>query len=136
MTGTAIGPVQVIDTETVHQAAGVRGCAQIQHLGHGERLRFVHWGETGGRTVTTATATVGARKLAGADLAGDVPVGLTFEYDLFPGRTTEDLLVFEAFDPGETVLLELPAEAWGGRGVLRFRIPGSMIATPPGKKPR
>jgi hypothetical protein len=34
------------------------------------------------------------------------------------------------------VRLELPAEAWGGHGVLRFQIPSSMLVARPGIKPR
>lgn len=137
VTGASVGPVPVVaiksrSTKEPYLAVAVR----VQHLGHGEPFRFFRWGTTGDRTVPPAVATVGGRKLAVANLGRDVPVGSTFEQDVFPGRDVADVQVFEAPDPVGPIQLELPAEAWGGRGSFRFQIPGPMIVTQPsGKKP-
>ena len=43
---------------------------------------------------------------------------------LYPGKSVSDLLVFEApIEKAEYLLLELPANKFGGEGMLRFRIP-------------
>ena len=47
----------------------------------------------------------------------------------------DDVLVFEPTGSGP-VLLELPAEAWGGSGIFRFQLPDSMITIQKGSKPR
>jgi hypothetical protein len=48
--------------------------------------------------------------------------------DLPPFKDTDDVLEFEVPRPGaESLRLELPAGAFGGNGLLRFRIPGQMI---------
>ncbi|MBP3960417.1 hypothetical protein J8F10_34760 [Gemmata sp. G18] len=137
ITGAAVAPVQVVDskkrfTKQSFLAINVR----IQHLGHGERFRFVHWDTTGARPVPAASATTDGRKLSAANMGPDVPVGVTFGYDVFPGKAVDDQLLFEAPDAVGPVRVELPAEAWGGRGALRFQIPSSMIVVQPGKKPR
>jgi hypothetical protein len=47
---------------------------------------------------------------------------------VFPVVLVDQVLVFEAPPPQTAFLhLEVPAAAWGGTGVFRFKIPGSMI---------
>ena len=47
---------------------------------------------------------------------------------VFPAGFQDQLLVFEASATRpENLRLEVPAEAWGGKGALRFSIPASMI---------
>jgi hypothetical protein len=47
---------------------------------------------------------------------------------LFPVSFLDEVLVFEApFNDVDYLRLEVPAEAWGGKGAFRFTIPGSMI---------
>jgi hypothetical protein len=131
VTAASVGPVQVVDskkrfTEQPYLAVVVR----VQHLGHGEDLRFTHWGATGERTVPPAVARSGGNTLAVANLGRDVPVGVTFGHDLFRGTAVDDVLLFEPPPGGLPVLLDLPWEAWGReRVVFKFQIPGSMIAT-------
>jgi hypothetical protein len=137
ITGAGVGPVQVVDSKkryTKHPllAVGVR----VQHLGHGQPFRFVHWGTTGERAVPQVVATRDGTRLTPAHLGTDVPAGVTYGYDLHPGKGVDDLLVFEAPAGHGPVRLELPAEAWGGRGAFRFQIPASMIVTHRGPKPR
>jgi hypothetical protein len=134
----SVGPVQVVDSKkryTKQQFLAVT--VQIQHLEPGDRARFVHWGTTGERAVPDAVATANGQKLSLANLERDVPVGVSYGQDIFPGRSVSDLLLFEPPAPGSSVRLDLPAEAWGGQGVFRFQIPSSMMmAQPPGKFPR
>jgi hypothetical protein len=53
---------------------------------------------------------------------------------LEPAREVHDLLVFEP-PPAEAgaLKLELPASAWGGAGMCRFRIPRNMIIPAPAR---
>ncbi|MFH0772616.1 MAG: hypothetical protein V1933_08365 [Candidatus Omnitrophota bacterium] len=56
------------------------------------------------------------------------PVGGVDKESIYPGKVVTDLLVFEK--PVDTVKwlhLELPAENFGGDGMIRFEIPASMI---------
>jgi hypothetical protein len=134
--GATVAPVQVVDsvkryTKRPYLAVTV----QVQHLGTGSPVRLVHWGTTGERTVPDAAATSNGKKLAPADLDGEVPFGVSYGQDLFPGRSASDLLLFAAPGPGASVRLELPAEMWGGRGAFRFQLPDSMISQP-GSSPR
>jgi hypothetical protein len=46
---------------------------------------------------------------------------------LFPVDFQDQVLVFEAPARPADLRLELPAEAWGGKGTFRFTIPGAMI---------
>jgi hypothetical protein len=46
---------------------------------------------------------------------------------LFPGRAIADVILFEAPQGAGPVRVELPAEAWQGKGVFRFEIPRAMI---------
>jgi len=127
ITGATLGPVQVVDskkryTRKQYLSVGVL----LQHLGHGPPVRFVHWGTTGERTVASAIATRDERPLTPAQLHPDVAVGLTNAHELFPGKLIDDVLVFEPAGSGP-VLVELPADAWGGTGLFRFKIPAAMI---------
>lgn len=137
VTGAVVGPVQVVDSKKRYTkfpllAVGVR----VQHLGHGPLFRFVHWGTTGERTVPQVVATRDGTRLTPAHLGADVPAGVTYGHDVYETRALDDLLVFEAPAGHGPVRLELPAEAWGGRGSFRFQIPASMIVTQRGPKPR
>jgi hypothetical protein len=46
---------------------------------------------------------------------------------VFPVELQDQVLVFEAPARPEDLRLELPAEAWGGKGAFRFSIPVSMV---------
>ncbi|HSQ58722.1 MAG TPA: hypothetical protein VLM40_23575 [Gemmata sp.] len=137
VTSASVGPVRVVDsrrrlTKQPFLAIGLR----IQHLGHAPSGRLIHWDTIGERSVRPATASMDGRNLSLANTGADVPVGVVYGQDLFPGRVVEDLLLFEAPPAHGDVRLELPAEAWGGQGAFRFQIPSSMILSQPAKKPR
>jgi len=59
----------------------------------------------------------------------DHPVGINEDQEsLYPGKSTQDVLIFEV--PVSNIRwlhLELPASNFGGTGKLRFEIPASMI---------
>lgn len=56
------------------------------------------------------------------------PKGQVESESVYPGKTITDLLVFEQpIDKADCVKLELPAENFGGTGMLRIRIPISMV---------
>jgi hypothetical protein len=136
VTAAVVGPVQVVDskkrfTKQPYLAIGVR----VQHLGNGPQVRFIHWDTNGERNVPAATASVEGRPLSLANTGSDVPVGVAFGVDLFPSKSVNDLLVFEAPTTAGPVRLELPAEAWGGKGTFKFQIPTSMIVTQTARKP-
>jgi hypothetical protein len=137
VTGASVGPIQVVDskrrfTNTPYLAITVR----VQHLGHGGTFRFIHWGEKAERTVAAAIATCNGIRLSSADLAADVPVGVKYGYELFPGKAVDDLLIFDVPAGSAPIKLELPGEAWNGHTPFRFLIPPSMFATQQNQKNR
>lgn len=55
-------------------------------------------------------------------------VGQASRDSIYPGKSTSDMVVFEPpVDKAAYVHLELPAENFGGRGMIRFEIPTSEI---------
>lgn len=55
-------------------------------------------------------------------------VGHTESESIYPGKSLGDVLVFELpIDTAEYLRLELPAENFGGEGMLRLQIPADMI---------
>ena len=94
-------------------------------------VRFVHWGISEERTVPAAIAELGGQRLTPARLSFDeLPAGVTYGGSLSPGHGVEDVLVFDPPPATGPLRLDLPAEAWGGRGVFRFLVPASMITSP------
>lgn len=56
------------------------------------------------------------------------PEGQIDRESLYPGKSIQDVLVFEPLIRDiEYVRLELPAENFGGEGMIRFEIPANMI---------
>jgi hypothetical protein len=135
--GAQIAPVQVVDsTHRYTKAPYLAVSVRVQHLGYGGEFRFVHWGEKGERTVAEAIATFNGGRLQPADCTPDVPLGVKYGYDLYPGNPVDDLLIFNVPAGIGPIMLELPGEAWDGHKAFRFLIPTSMIATQPGPKNR
>ncbi len=66
-------------------------------------------------------------KLVSFGFGSDV-IGAVQRESVYPGRSVEDMIVFEEpIEKVEHLTLELPADAFDGTGMLRFRIPASMI---------
>jgi len=56
------------------------------------------------------------------------PIGRTEQASLYPGKAQTDVLVFEEPVTGvEYLNLELPAANFGGTGMIRLRVPASMV---------
>ncbi len=56
------------------------------------------------------------------------PVGHSASASIYPGKNIEDVLIFqEPLSTTQYLNLELPAENFGGTGMLRFRISADMI---------
>ena len=55
-------------------------------------------------------------------------IGQVQSESVYPGKSVDDLLVFEVpVDKAKSLRLELPASAFGGEGKLRIEIPAEMI---------
>lgn len=56
------------------------------------------------------------------------PVGQLLSESVYPGKSVDDLLVFEVpVDKAEFLRLTLPANAFGGKGMIRLQIPKDAI---------
>lgn len=103
---------------------------RVQHLGHDVPVTFIPWSHD------TAVERNGRRSTA-LDLTPHVVTGqLRDPIQLHPGKMVGTVFVFEASTHPEPIRLELPAEAWGGRGMFRFSIPASSITTRTSPKSR
>jgi hypothetical protein len=61
------------------------------------------------------------------------PTGATESESIYPGKSITDVLIFEPpIETAQYLNLELPAQNFGGTGMLRIRIPMSMVG---GKEP-
>lgn len=103
----------------------------ISNISTGKKINFSTWqGEdfNFGRdfaSLSDDNANIYKRIDFGATLK---PVGAVDKESIYPGKAITDLLVFEK--PVDTVKwlhLELPAENFGGDGMIRFEIQASMI---------
>jgi hypothetical protein len=99
---------------------------RIQNVGTSQKIPFTSW------AAPDSSATL---RDSQERLYKSWPTGLARQnkpdwpnMDLPPFKDTDDVLEFEVPRPGaESLRLELPAGAFGGNGLLRFRIPGQMI---------
>jgi hypothetical protein len=128
ITSVTIAPVRVLGVGTRYSKKPYLAVAiRVQHLGHGPMVEFRHWGTTIERNVPTAKATVAGLSLTPSSLFPDIPADVNDGARLFPNRAISDVILFEAPSTSGPVRIEMPAEAWEGKGVLRFEIPRSMI---------
>jgi hypothetical protein len=62
------------------------------------------------------------------DFGMSKPIGANESESIYPGKSITDVLCFELpIDTAEYLNLELPAQSFGGTGMLRIRIPAKMI---------
>ena len=127
--GVAAGPVQFTVPKGLTKENYLSISLMIQHLGHGQQVAYIHWGAAGVRPTPHPVLTQSGRKLTYHQMETEVVAGQVRQgHTLYPGKAMEDLLLFDgAVAPGEALRLELPAEAWGVRGVLKFHIPAAMV---------
>ena len=108
---------------------------KVHNLSKTRKVDFSGWGDAGRIfSPNPADLTDGqgnAYKRINFGFATKV-VGQVENEAIYPGKTAEDLLVFEPpVDNAPFVRLELPAAAFGGTGKLRFQIPKAMIGQSP-----
>jgi hypothetical protein len=104
---------------------------QITHAGHGGPVPFSAWGAIVGENqqptpdvqLTVAGKTVGQTDLGTRQMPGRIYHG----HELAPAAVLATKLVFDLPQANEPLRLELPADAWGGKGSLRFLIPVGMV---------
>ena len=131
----AVGPVQFAVPKGTSKESYVAVSLVVQHLGHGQSVAFTHWGAAGVKQTPSPVLTQGDRKLAYHQVETEVVTSQVRQgHTLYPGKAVEDLLLFEgSITQREPLRLELPADAWGGRGVVKFHLPASMIQQRPTK---
>jgi hypothetical protein len=110
---------------------------RLVHVGSAREIEFQHWGDANADRATELPTLTDA---AGNGCAWQtfepsmVVLGQARRASLHPGQFADDVLVFAVPKTGAELKtdlrLELPAAAWGGRGVVRFTIPAAMFARP------
>lgn len=103
---------------------------EISNLSDTKKLEYRTWGGTamsfGTRTALTDNFD-NRYKVVNFGFGNEV-VGSVESASIYPGKSVRDVLVFEEpIGKVEHLNLELPASQFGGEGMLRIRIPASMI---------
>lgn len=103
---------------------------EVRNLSDTKKLNYRTWG---GRAVSFGNRTGltdnfdNRYKVVNFGFGNEV-VGAVESESVYPGKSVKDMLVFEEpITKAESLNLELPAEQFGGEGILRIRIPASMI---------
>jgi hypothetical protein len=103
---------------------------EVANLGETKKLDYRSWG---GRASSFGTRTAltdnfdNKYKVVNFGFSSEV-VGSVQSESVYPGKSIRDVLVFEEpIGKVEYLNLELPAAQFGGEGMLRIRIPASMI---------
>jgi hypothetical protein len=98
---------------------------RISNVGVERKYDYSGWGQWGSDNAATLRDTKGhAFKLKRFDATWTVK-GQVTSTSIFPGKSIDDILIFEAPPP------ELPAAAFGGEGSFIFEIPGKIINVSP-----
>lgn len=103
---------------------------EISNLSETRKFDYRTWGgdaaSIGSRTVLTDNFD-NRYKVVNFGFAAEVKGAVSSE-SVYPGKSVTDVLVFEEpIGKVEFLNLELPAKQFGGEGMLRIRIPASMI---------
>lgn len=103
---------------------------EVTNLSETKKLDYRTWGARstsfGSRTALTDNFD-NRYKVVDFGFGNDV-VGAIRSESVYPGKSVQDVLVFEEpIAKVEHLNLELPASQFGGEGMLRIRIPASMI---------
>ena len=133
VTSVKIGPVDFKDfnnPDTEHKMATIQ--ISIANLGQTKKLQYESWGSSGS-FLSTDHATLSDNfdnKYNLMRFGALTPVkGQRTLESLYPGKSVSDVLVFEPpIATADFLKLELSAEAFGGTGKLRLKIPRSMIS--------
>jgi hypothetical protein len=105
---------------------------RISNVGVARRLPYESWGEAGpgteerqARLMDDSGKTYRLQNFSGAEVVGHVR-----SKNLPPGSVVDDVLVFETPPSSvQSLRLELPAEAAGGTGTFKLRIPREAIVS-------
>lgn len=133
VTSVKIGPVDFKDfnnPDTEHKMATIQ--LSIANLGQTKKLQYESWGSSGS-FLSTDYATLSDNfdnKYILMRFGALTPVkGQRTLESLYPGKSVTDVLVFEPpIATADYLKLELSAEAFGGTGKLRLKIPRNMIS--------
>jgi hypothetical protein len=108
---------------------------RLNNVGAERKYDFTGWGQWGSDHAGTLRDTKGKTfKLKRFDASWEIKGQVHSPVGIFPGKSIEDILVFEApplKDIPAHMRLELPASAFGGEGNLQFEIPGSKVSVSP-----
>ncbi len=108
---------------------------KANNVGAERKYDFSGWGQWGSDHAGSLRDTKGKTyKLKRFDAAWEVKGQVHSPMGVFPGKSVEDILVFEAPPPKDMpahMRLELPAGAFGAEGILTFDIPGSKVSIGP-----
>ena len=103
----------------------------LRNIGQNRKIEYSGWSESGS-SFSTEYARLSDNfdnryKRINFGFSADV-VGQVDNESIYPGKKVTDLLIFELpLDTVEYLQLELPANAFGGEGFIRFQIPRSMM---------
>lgn len=101
---------------------------RAQHVGAAGEFTYEGWGLGDDKNQARLTDNTGRTYARKSFDPGVEVIGQNRGESVHPGRSAEDLLVFEAPPANvEYLRLELPASACGGTGVFRLTIPRSLI---------
>jgi hypothetical protein len=108
---------------------------KVTNVGAERKYDFSGWGQWGSDHAATLRDTKGKTfRLKRFDATWEIKGQVHSAVGVFPGKSVEDILVFEAPAPKEIpahLRLELPASAFGAEGNLQFEIPGSKVSVTP-----
>jgi hypothetical protein len=93
------------------------------------------WGAPGkGKERPKATLTDESGRVYNQPTIGQDAGELSQKSNMFPIGITDEIYVFDAPPTATgTLRLQIPAESWGGTGLIRFAIPTSMFRSEPGQ---
>lgn len=104
---------------------------QVSNLSSGKKLDFGTWRggdfSFGGDSASLTDDNDNTYKRINFGVSS-TPVGGVSRESVYPGKSISDVLVFEVpVDAAKWLHLTLPADNFGGEGMLRFEIPATMI---------
>jgi hypothetical protein len=144
LTGVAVGPAD-LKAKSGKRPSRERYLVvrvRVSHVGGGGPFTFAGWGNPASadeKNLPRLTDSAGKAYARPALESGAEVDGQERDAPVFPGNSTDDVLLFAAPDAGvESLRLELPASACGGSGAYRLSVPKSMIRGLParGDRPR
>jgi hypothetical protein len=127
-------PLKRLSRDTKSEDEHLSVYLEVQNLSTSKKLNYETWQGAQfsvGRDFATLTDNFGnAYKRIDFGFGTEI-VGQVSADSVYPSKSVSDVLVFESpIDNTEHLDLELPADNFGGEGMLRIRIPREMYAGP------